>query len=111
MSSYSIKSWNPILGGNNCLVHYPSIYVEPDMAFLEFVRNNNFRVACKISGTNTLHDGQTYMANINQSSNFPNCRPNFFVKTGLYIVTMEAPWTGYPDPNMQGSVEFFGINE
>ncbi len=107
ISHYPIQSWNPVMAGN-CLVQYPAIYVNPDMAFLEFARNNNFRVACKISGTNTEYDGQTYIGYINQSGNFPNCRPNFYAQTGLYVVTMDTHWKGYPYPNSLGHVEFFG---
>lgn len=109
-SYYSIQSWNPVMAGAT-LVQYPAIYIIPDTAFLEFARNNEFRVACKISGTNTSYDGQTYIGYINKSSNFPNCRPNFFAQTGLYIITLDTHWTGYPYSDSLGAVEFFGTKK
>ena len=43
------------------------------------------------------------------SCNVPNCRPNFCAKTGLYVITLQADWYGYPDPNTLGNVNFSGM--
>jgi hypothetical protein len=107
-SHYKIQSWIPVMSGSN-IIQYPAIYIQPDIPFLEFAKNNEFRVACKISGTNTVHDNNTYIGYINQSGNFPNYRPNFFAQTGLYIVTLDTNWEGYPIES-NGTVEFFGNN-
>lgn len=109
-NTYRIESWNPI--GNNIKI-CPSLYIKPDMNFMDILRKNNWRVLCKISNTNTSYDGHTYVANVNTSGNVPNCRPNFFDKTGFYIITLTSNadvgvpntiyWLGYPENN--GEIE------
>jgi hypothetical protein len=117
--SYPIESWNPI--GNNIVIQ-AGISIKPDMEFLKVASNNNkWKVSCKISGTHSEYDGCTYVGTVNSSGNYPNCRPNFFAQTGLYIITLceydknsinrnklylsnTAYWSGYPQIS-NGKVE------
>jgi len=118
-NSHPIKSWNPITNNNTLL--QAAIYIQPSTEFLTMARqHNNWKVLCTISGTHTEYDGCTYIGTVNSSGNYPNCRPNFFAQTGLYIITLceyaknsinrnklylsnTAYWNGYPQGN--GKVE------
>ena len=108
MSQYKIERWDVVMFNNN-LTKVPMIYVKPDMKFLEFARNNNFAVACEISGTGTVYDGKTIPGVVDKSYYVPNCRPNFFEKTGFYVITLWANWYGYPEPEKLGTVKFSGM--
>jgi hypothetical protein len=108
-SPYEIKRWDPIMLGNN-ISQCPAIYIIPNTDFLLFARNNNFRAFCKINNSNTIYDGHLIRCTINKSSVVPNCRPNFFAESGLYIITLDTFWYGgYPSPNNLGSVHFYGF--
>ncbi len=104
-SHYQIKRWDPVMSGNS-LNQHPAIYIEPDTAFLEFAMNNQFSLTCTISGTNSIYELTPLRGVVNQSGFVPNCRPNFFSQTGLYIITLDSDWHGYPAE--LGQVEFFG---
>jgi len=92
----------------NSLNQNPSIYIEPDMAFLEFAMNNQFSLTCSISGSDSIYERAPMRGVVNQSGVVPNCRPNFFAQTGMYIITLDSDWHGYP--RSLGQVEFFGTS-
>jgi hypothetical protein len=96
-----------MFGNNNAKV--PMIYVKPDTTFLDFIRKNNYAVVCEIEGTGTIYDGKQIPGVVDKSSYVPNCRPNFFEKTGLYVVTLYSNWYGYPNVGMNGEVKFLGL--
>ena len=104
--SYSIIRWD-VLSSDN-INKAPAIYVKPDLAFMEFVRANNFSIMCKIDGTDGPYDGRLCVGIVNKSSQVPNCRPNFFSQTGDYIITLNLEWMGYPSPNKLGNVTIYG---
>jgi hypothetical protein len=66
---------------------------------------------CEIEGTGTVYDGKKIPGVVDKSCFVPNCRPNFFDKTGYYVITLHASWYGYPEPHKLGSVSFAGIND
>ena len=108
-SAYEIKSWNPIMLGNN-VSQCPTISIVPDTNFIQFAKNNEFQAFCKISNSKTAYNEQTFRCTINKSSVVPNCRPNFYAAFGFYIVTLHTCWIGgYPPPNNLGSVHFYGL--
>lgn len=109
MSLYPIERWDGILIGNN-LHMVPVIYIKPDLALLEFAKVNDFAVLCEITGTNTVYDNRKIPGVVDKSCYLPNCRPNFCEKTGLYIVTLQSNWYGYPKMGSHGSVKFYGLN-
>lgn len=108
MTEYEIFRWDVVMSSNN-LVKAPMIYIKPDMMFLEFARSNNFVIACEISGTGTVYDGKTIIGVVDKSYYVPNYRPNFYEKTGFYVVTLWANWYGYPEPGKLGMVKFSGM--
>lgn len=108
MSEYKIERWDVVMF-NNSLNKVPMIYIKPDMTFLEFARNNNFVIACEISGTGTVYDGKIIPGVVDKSCYVPNCRPNFCENTGFYVITLWANWYGYPEPGKLGMVKFSGM--
>jgi hypothetical protein len=108
MSNYKIHRWDVVMSGNSN-VQAPMIYVEPDTTFLQFARENNFAVVCTISGTDTMYDGKQIPGIVSLSADVPSCRPNFYTKTGLYVVRLWANWYGYPHPEKLGDVIFSGL--
>lgn len=107
MSSYQIERWDVIMSNNNKV---PMLYVKPDLTFLDFIKANNFSVVCEISNTNNnFYDKKRFNGVVNRSSNIPNCRPNFFEQTNLYVITLDSKWNGYPKD--LGVVKFYGLKQ
>ena len=107
-SPYSIKRWDPLIFGND-LAPYPSIYIEPDTEFLDFIRANQSSIICKISGTGTAYDGKLFRGLVYKSNATPSCASNFYAETGLYIISLMSFWYGYPPPTNLGQVHLFGV--
>lgn len=98
-----IVSWNPI--NTECSRLKASVYIKPTLDILKFFqRSPMYRAVVKIGGTDSCYDDHNTFAIINKSSDAPNCRQNFFNSTGLYVITLEAEWVGYPLKN--GYVEY-----
>jgi hypothetical protein len=93
---YDIMRWDVVMFKNS-VTQNPMIYIKPDEAFLEFARLNNYTVMVQIKGTGTIYDDKLIAGIVNESSNVPNCRPNFFDKTGYYVITLYSDWYGYPE--------------
>ena len=106
MTQYKIERWDGILVNNE---RVPAIYIKPDITFLKFISKNSNAVVANINNTQTNYDNKKFVGIVNQSSYYPNCRPNFFEQSGnLYIITLQAPWIGYPNPKNLGTVKFYG---
>jgi hypothetical protein len=110
MTNYSIKRWDVVMF-NNSITKVPMIYIKPDIAFLKFVRENSFAVMVTVNGTGTIYDGKQIPGVVDKSCYVPNCRPNYFEKTGYYIVTLYADWYGYPHPEQLGTATFNGLKQ
>lgn len=95
MAKYEIVRWDPVVFGNNANP-FPVIYIKPDEAFLQFAVENKNTIIVKIDGTNTIYDGKAMVGVVNPSGDTPNCRPNFFEKTGLFTISLYARWYEYP---------------
>lgn len=95
MAKYKIHRWDPIKLGNNVNA-FPMIYIKPDKRFLDFAEENNFSLFVKIEGTDTAYDGKAFVGIVDSSANFPSPRPNFFKKTGFYVISLYALWDEYP---------------
>jgi hypothetical protein len=99
MTQYKIERWDAILDND---VRVPAIYIKPDIHFMNLISKNNV-IYVDINNTKTHYDHKRFVGLANQSSYFPNCRPNFYAQTGLFIITLtDSPWIGYPDPNNLG---------
>ena len=102
---YNILGWNPMNTENVSTL--ASCYIKPDLKLLElFNRAPLNNVLLQISGTNSVYDNKKIFGVIDKSSDVPNCRQNFFNCTGLYVITMDSTWMGYP--KKLGTIEFFG---
>ena len=93
MSVYKIERFDVAIFGSS-MDKVPIIYIKPNLDLLEF---SNYFVECQINGTGKEYDGKKILGIINTSEEVPSKRPNFFKKTGLYVVTLFCDWYGYPD--------------
>lgn len=108
MTQYDIKRWDVVMFSNS-ITMVPMIYIKPDKAFIEFAHNNKFAVMVTINSTNTIYDGKKIPGVVDTSGRIPNNRPNYFNKTGYYVITLDANWYGYPSPRSLGTASFFGL--
>jgi hypothetical protein len=107
-SPYKILRWDVILKGN---IKIPIIYVAPDLAFLEFVRRNDYNIICSIKGTNMIYDCYLTSGIVDKSC-CNNCLPDYCSNLGSYIITLTgATWNGYPNCNSLGYVSFIGLGD
>lgn len=108
MKKYKIERFDVLLIDNK---RVPAIYIKPDIDFLNFIGDNNYTLVSLITDTGLDYDNKKIVGFVNQSSYFPNCRPNFYEKTGLYIITLDSSWLGYPKVDNLGNVTFYSIND
>lgn len=98
-----IIGWNPINNGTGVLK--ASLYIKPTLDIVRFFNRAVFhRGVVRISDSNSCYDGPNRFATIDKSSDIPNCRNNFYNATGLYVLTLDTEWQGYPLKN--GEVHF-----
>ena len=98
-----IVSFNPINDHTSTLK--TSIYIKPTLEILSFFnRAPMHRGVVKIRNTGSCYDNRNMFCTIDKSSDVPNTRDNFFNSTGLYVITLDTEWFGYPLKN--GEVEF-----
>jgi len=109
MSNYSIMRWDAVISSTNSNNYVPMIYIKPDKDFLQLIKRNKNVIKADISGTNMMYDLKPIGGIVSPSSQTPNCRPNYFEKTGYYVVTLVSNWYGYPDPQYMGNVRFSGL--
>ncbi len=107
---YPIKRWDPVQFSSSKLAIFPMIYIEPDAEFISYIRKNNYKITVGIEGTGKSYDGRKLRGTVDRSSVTPSCRPNYYVKTGLYVITLEAPWEGYPLPTSLGRIELLDMD-
>jgi len=104
---YKIHRWDSVLFGNST-DPTPIIYVKPDAELLQFAHDNKNALLIELNSTNSIYDKKRVTGLWYKSSEIPNgCRPNFFDKTGLYVIVLQAPWHGYPD--CLGDCSIFGL--
>ena len=98
-----IVSFNPINDQTSTLK--TSIYIKPTLEILSFFnRAPMHRGVVKIRNTGSCYDNRNMFCTIDKSSDVPNTRDNFFNSTGLYVITLDTEWFGYP--LKKGEVEF-----
>jgi hypothetical protein len=105
--TYKIHRWDAVQFST--IKKFPMIYITPDLAFLEFAHNNNYQVIAQISGTQKIYDHQKMQGTVDKSGSIPNCRANYFEKTGYYVIILDATWEGYPTLEHLGEVSFVGL--
>jgi hypothetical protein len=98
-----IVSFNPINDHTSTLK--TSIYIKPTLEILSFFnRAPMHRGVVKIRNTGSCYDNRNIFCTIDKSSDVPNTRDNFINSTGLYVISLETEWFGYP--LKKGEVEF-----
>ena len=85
MTEYKIERWDSVMYGNN-LTPKPMIYIKPDLAFLSFVKANNYQIQVMIKGTGVKLYDNFLITGIVETSG--TCRPNYFKETGYYVITL-----------------------
>jgi hypothetical protein len=95
MPRYEIKRWDSVIPQNNTF-SMPMIYIKPDKDFIEYAKMNQWTVMVEIEGSNSIYDGKKMVGVIDSSGYFPNYRPNYYNKTGEFVVTLFAQWYEYP---------------
>jgi hypothetical protein len=106
--TYKIHRWDAVQFST--IKKFAMIYITPDLAFLEFAHNNNYQVIAQISGTQKIYDHRKMQGTVDKSGSVPNCRANYFEKTGYYVIILDAPWEGYPTLEHLGEVSFVGLS-
>lgn len=97
---YQILRWDSVEQNNKIV---PMIYFKPCLKFMNIMKLNNNKILLKISGTemyNGIHNGVA-----NKSSIVPNCRPNFFDATNLYVIILNTDFYQYPNLDKMGYFE------
>lgn len=105
-ASYDILRFDAVMFDNS-ITKTPMIYIKPDLAFLDFVAQNNNQVLVVINDSDSIYDNKEIIGVVDSSCNIPSCRPNFFNKTGYYVITLYSNWYGYP--KKLGKVSFKGL--
>lgn len=99
----TILGWNPINDGCGWLK--ASVFIKPTLEMLRFFNRSVFhRGVVRVVDSNSCYDGPNRFATIDKSADVPNCRQNFYNATGLYVITLDTQWQGYPLKN--GTLEF-----
>jgi hypothetical protein len=94
-TKYNIKRWDSVII-NDSTIPYPLIYIKPDKNFLDFLLLKNNIIELSIHDTDSIYDNKKIIGLVRPSINTPNCRVNFFNKTGYYCVILFADWHTYP---------------
>ena len=102
MLMYDIKSFDPInINSFNLLT---KVKIKPDLKLLNlFEKAPLHNILCKIKGTNSKYDDKIIYGKIDKS----------VLNDGFYYVTLDIVWSGYPDLNKNGKIEFLeeSVNE
>jgi hypothetical protein len=104
---YDIVAWDPInTSGQNIMA---MVYIKPDLKLLTlFQRAPMNNILNRVTGTDSkVYDNKIVFGTIDKSSDIPSYRQNLFNCDGLYCVTLDHLWGGYPVKN--GKIEF--LNE
>lgn len=107
--TYKIHRWDSVIFANKGMnpISTPIIYVKPDDELLKFAKDNSDALLVKLHTPGSIYDQKRVTGVWAKSSMIPNCRENYFEKTKLYVIVLQAPWHGYPD--CLGECEIFGL--
>ena len=108
--SYKIYRWDSILPdkSQNSL---PMIYIRADMALLKFAQKNGYILNVKISGTDTVYDGNEMKGTFDSLVLGPNCRLPAFQDREFHTISLESYFFEYPRPSKLGTVEIIGLKK
>ena len=108
-TEYKIERWD-VVYDDKVNMKKPMLYIIPDEGLLKFVELNPDTLYITMKGTGIdCYDGIKLKANLFSSGTYPVNRPNFFEKTGYYVISLkDTIWLGYP--YKLGTVSFQGEN-
>lgn len=89
-----IHRWDATMNDN--AIPHPMIYISPTINLLEFAKLNDFYFPVVIKGSESNYDGVTLNATLDKSAYIPACQPNFYDKTGWYVLTLDCKFLGFP---------------
>ena len=97
--SYEIQGWDPVLGEPEQPL--AMVYIKPDLELLQLFNNAPMKnTLVRVSGSGSgAYDDKIVWGTIDKSSDVPNCRQNIFNCNGLYAITLDIIWLGYPLEN------------
>ena len=105
--SYPIKRWGGSLTNNNINPH-PVVYIKPDEELVKFAVMNDNKLLVSISDTNLPYENKQIVGIFKVDSN----RPNYFNKTGYYMIELLSDWYGEPeDLNKLGNINIHGYKQ
>lgn len=104
-AQYPIQRWDVVQLDATSNTQFPMIYITPDTAFVEQARLTGYVVELEIQGTGKRYDGKKVRGTVDRSANIPSCRPNYYAKTGQFVITLELVWDGYPAKGNLGSIK------
>jgi hypothetical protein len=104
VSRYEIQGWDPVLAEPEQPL--AMVFVKPDLKLLQIFNDAPMKnTLVKITGSGSgVYDDKIVWGTIDKSSDVPNCRQNIFNCNGLYAITLDIIWMGYPLNN--GSISF-----
>jgi len=98
--SYDIQRWDVIYNDKPNSIpmspSVPAIYIIPDKALLQTIRNSNFQIPVKFTETDSPYDNTLAMANCQTAENTAGYRPNFQSANGYVVLIPDTRWEGYP---------------
>ena len=83
----------------------PMLYFKADLAFKNYAKKNNNFIRINVKETQ-CYTGNGIFATVDESSNVPNCRPNFSAVTNYSVLVLRTPWDTFP----KKSLGYFTIN-
>lgn len=98
MPEYDIERWDAVIPKDTTFP-FPMIYIKPDTDFVNYAKENDYMVLVTVKNTASKYDDNAYVGIIDSSGYFPNARPNFYNKTGYFVITLFSTWNGYPPQN------------
>ena len=106
-NEYKIERWD-VVQDERTNIKRPILYILPHKSLIDFAKLNNDSLYITMRGTGIeCYDGIKLKASLVSSSIYPNNRPNFFERTGYYVIVLkDTIWLGYP--KMLGAVIFEG---
>ena len=95
-----IERWDMVEERN---VYIPMIYFKPTLDQINLFKLNDGQIYINITNTGGIYDG-LHQGIVDLSQNIPNCRPDFFDQTRLYVIILpQTNFTQYPNQDQMGS--------
>lgn len=91
---FPVYSWSGILLPERVEAS-PLVYIKPTKELIDYAGGVDFVLDVVVRETDSPYDGPQ-RAVLDTSLLVPDYRPNFYNKTGFYVLVLDRPWKGYP---------------